>query len=117
MPTLNGTFAFAEVNAVPVFIGQDLNLNVPRTLDVTLDIDRTVLKSGESFCLRRFELPKQLIFRPDDAHTAAAAAGSGLDDDRKADRTSQNFRFIHRLDRLRASRQDRNTGRLHRPAS
>ena len=44
MPPLDRAFAFAEMNAVAVLVGQHLDLDVPRPLDITLDVNRAVLE-------------------------------------------------------------------------
>jgi hypothetical protein len=39
VPALDRTFAFAEMNAVTMFVGQNLDLYMSRAFDVTLDVN------------------------------------------------------------------------------
>ena len=51
MTALDRAFAFAEVNDIAVFVGENLNLDVPGPFNVSFDIDGTILKRIESFGL------------------------------------------------------------------
>ena len=46
MTTLYGAFALAKVKHIPVIVGEHLNLDVARVLDVLLEIDAAVLECG-----------------------------------------------------------------------
>ena len=85
MPPLDRAFALAEVHDVAVVIAEDLELDVPRRLEILLDVDVADAERGFRFALRRLERMRQLRRVLDDAHAAAAAAGHRLDDDRIAD--------------------------------
>ena len=49
MPALNRAFALAQVYAPAVFVRHHLDFNVPRTLNVTLDVDVTILECCRGF--------------------------------------------------------------------
>ena len=70
---------------MPCRVGEELDLDVPRPLDVALEEDRVVAEAGLRLALRRLERLVQLGRVPDDAHAAAAAARRGLDEEREAD--------------------------------
>ena len=65
-------------------VGQHLDLDVARVLDVLLDVDRGVGEVGLALAPRGLERALGLGRRGDDLHAAAAAAGRGLDRDRPA---------------------------------
>src|SRR5215212_5804848 len=85
MSSLNRAVALAEVDAVSVLVGEDLNLDVARVLDVLLDVDVAVLKRRGRLGRGRAHGGAEFLFRADDAHAAPAASGRGLDDDGVAD--------------------------------
>ena len=66
-----------------MLVGEELDLDVPRPLDVALAEDGVVAEGGLS--LRRVERLLELVSLADDAHPSAAAARGGLDDEREAD--------------------------------
>ena len=116
MTALNRAFALAEMNTVAVFVGQHLNLDVARALDVTLDVNIAVLEGRRRFGRRRLERWPKLVFRAHDAHAAPAAAGRRFDDHRKAYFAREFDRFFLGFKRLGAAGQDRHAGLLHRAA-
>ncbi len=85
MPPLDRAVALEEMHRVAVPIGEDLDFDVPRPRQVFLDQHAAVAKSGLRLALcagqRRGELRRAI----DGPHPAPAAAGRGLDQDRKAD--------------------------------
>src|SRR5579871_2192454 len=93
MPPLDRALALAQVDDRPVMVAEDLELDVPRRLDVLLDVDVGHAEGRLGFALRRLHRVRQLARRADDAHAAPAAAGRRLDDDRVAD-------FLRDLERL-----------------
>src|SRR5215203_1236224 len=115
MSPLDRAFAFAKVDAVSMFIRQNLNLDVTRALDVSLDVNRAVFERCQSLVLRGFKIHLELIFGSDDPHPSAAAAGSCLYDHGESDLFRDLFSVVRRLDRLGAAGQDGHTGRLHVP--
>src|SRR4051812_36578803 len=81
-------------------VGEQLDLDVARTLDVALTEDAVVTERRLGLPLRRFECLGEVGRIPDHPHSAAAAARCRLDDQREAD-----------LVRL-SPRNDRYAGRL-----
>ena len=67
-----------------VAVGQHLDLDVPRVLDVLLDVDRGVGEVRLALALRRLERARCLVGRGDHLHAAPAAARRRLDRDRPA---------------------------------
>ena len=59
MAPLHGAFALPQIDYIAMLIAQDLNLNVPRTLNEPFDIDVAILECGRRFvgsCFQR--MPK-----------------------------------------------------------
>jgi hypothetical protein len=54
MTTLNGAFALEEMHDVPLGVGQNLELDVARAVDESLDVERSVAERRQRFasCLR-----------------------------------------------------------------
>src|SRR5205085_10499949 len=67
------------------FCGQELDLDVARALEVALAEDGIVAERACRLSPGRRERLLELIRRGHDAHAAAAAAGSRLDEEREAD--------------------------------
>ena len=82
---LDRAVALPEVDRRPVAVGQDLDLDVARALDIALAEDAAVAEARLRFPARRLERLLELVGRPHDAHSAAAAPRGGLDDQRVAD--------------------------------
>src|ERR1043166_8765825 len=74
MTTLRRAVAFAEMHDSAVRISDDLNLDVSRVLDVTLDVQCRIAESGARFGRGGFERGRGFLLRADDAHAAPAAA-------------------------------------------
>ena len=81
MAALHGTIAFAEMDAIPVIVGQNLELDVARMFQVFLHVDRVVLKRRERFGFSQLDGVLQGGFRVHHAHATTAAAGGGFNDD------------------------------------
>src|SRR4029077_7351713 len=90
---LDRAFALAEVDDRAVVIAEHLELDVPRILDVLLDVDVADAERGFGLALRGLERLRQLLEIADDAHPASAAARDGLDDHGQA----EVFRDLERL--------------------
>ena len=101
---------------VAVLVAEHLELDVPRRLDVLLDVDVADAERRLGLALRGLDGVRQLAGRAHDAHAAAAAAGGRLDDDRIADLLGELERLLLALDRAVAAGQDRHAGLLHHPA-
>ena len=82
---LHGALALAERDDVAVLVGEELDLDVARTLDVALCEDRAVTERRLGLAARRRTRLLELARAPDDAHPAAASARGGLEDQREAE--------------------------------
>jgi hypothetical protein len=94
MATLNGALAFTQVDAITMLVGEDLDLNVSRPLDIAFDVNGTIFEGRQSLALGRLELPDKFLFFADDTHAASAAAGGGFDDHGKTDLYRELSRFV-----------------------
>ena len=85
VPSLRRAVAFPEMHDVAVLVAQDLDLHVPRPLDIPLDVDAGIAEG--SLRLGRSLLPGacQGQFVGCHPHALAAAAGSRLEQHRIAD--------------------------------
>src|SRR5437763_8949238 len=83
MASLDRAFTLAERAHGAVHVGEQLDLDVPRPLEVPLEKDAIVAEPGTGLSARRRERGVELVVRADDAHPAAAAAGGRLDDQRR----------------------------------
>ena len=82
VPSLYRTLPLPKVNALAILIRHHLNLDMARMLDEFLEIDSAILECGRGFSRGGFQSMPQLIFRPHDAHAAAAAARRSFNDHR-----------------------------------
>ena len=85
MAALERAVALAEVDALPVRIEQDLDLDVAGTLDQALEDEALVAEGGPRLASRGGELVGQPVGVAHRAHALAATAGRGLDEHRGAD--------------------------------
>ncbi len=113
MPALERAVALAEVNRPAVAIGQDLDLDVARIVDVLLDVDRRVCEVGLALSARRLERAPGALGRGDDLHAPATAARRGLDRDRPAVAVAQLDDSRGVADLLGRPRHDRHAGCMH----
>src|SRR4051794_6425179 len=114
---LDGAVALAEVDDVPVAVGEDLDLDVARVGEVALEVDRGV--GEELLALARGALEGVLELRlvERDAEALAATAPRGLDRDGIADRLVDDLaRGLEVGDRVGGARDDGNAGLLHQLA-
>ena len=84
MASLDRAVALAEVDDVPVRVGQDLHLDVSRIVEVALDVDGGVGEVRLALPSRSLERPLDLVLRARDPQSLSAAAGRRLDGDRVA---------------------------------
>jgi hypothetical protein len=82
---LQRAVAFAEVNHIAVAVGDDLDLDVARLLEVALHIDRVIAERGASFRAGGRDRLGQVFAGLGDLHAATAAAGGRLDQYGEAD--------------------------------
>ena len=82
VPPLHRAIALVQVHHVAVAVGENLNLDVPRRLDVPLEEHAPVAERGQCLGRRPGERLPQLTHRPHDAHAAAAAAHRRFEHDR-----------------------------------
>ncbi len=113
---LDRAVALAEVDDVPVCVGEHLHLDVARILQIPLDVDGCVGEVRLPLALGRLERLDGLAGRPHDLHALAAAAGRRLDDQRIADLLADRDDVVGRADRVGRARDDRDACRLHRLA-
>ena len=85
MPPLDRALALAERDDVAVLVAEQLDLDVPRPLDVALGEDAVVAERGLRLAARRLERVRQLVARAHDAHAAPAAARRRLEEQREAE--------------------------------
>ena len=82
---LHRALALAEVDAIPVRVGQHLDLDMARAGDEPLDEHPVVAEGGGGLGRRARKTFRDLVGAVRDAHALAAAAGRGLDHDGIAD--------------------------------
>jgi len=73
------------VHAVAVLVGEDLYLDVPRLLDVLLDVDFAIAEGTNRFAARRLECGLELRRGVHQSHAFPAATRSSLDHHRETD--------------------------------
>ena len=93
MPALHRAIAFPQVADIAVMVGDDLHLDVPRQLDVFLDVDGRIAEGGLGLGLRLLNGTFQDQVIGGDSHAVPTAASRGLDQDRKADLPGNFDRF------------------------
>ncbi len=82
---LDAALALAEVHERPVRVAQDLDLDVPRSLDEPLEEQPVVPERGRRLAPRGGDGLRELRRIADDAHPAPAPARARLDEQRVAD--------------------------------
>ena len=85
VPALNRAVALAEGDDLAVPVGEQLDLDVARPLDVALVVDGVVAERGFRLAAGGLRRLLELGRLANDAHAAAASAGGCLDDQRVAD--------------------------------
>jgi hypothetical protein len=82
---LHGAVAFAKINAVALFVGDDLDFDVAGALDEFLQIDFAGAEGAEGFAACAVEGAIHLFGGQDGAHAFAASSGAGFEHDGIAD--------------------------------
>src|SRR5690606_4305541 len=95
---LQRAVAFAQVDDVAVAVGDDLDLDVARLLEIALHIDGAVAEGGQGLGLGRLYGLDQIVGRLGHLHAATAAAGGRLDDQGEADGLGRLDGLFDRLD-------------------
>ena len=85
MAALDRALALAQMDDVPVAVGEQLDLDVTGALDEALGEDAAVAEARLSLPRCRFERLRQLLGRANNAHAPSAASGRRLDDEREAE--------------------------------
>ena len=85
MAALDRAVALAERDDVPVRVREQLHLDVPRPLEVALEVEGAVAERGLRLPLGGLLRLLELLRAADDAHAASAATCRRLDDEREAD--------------------------------
>jgi len=103
---LHRTIALVEVDHVTRGIGEDLNLDMSRSLDKALDEHGAIAEHGGRFGGGSGEPVLQLAGLADDSHAPATAALGGLDHQRVADLLGEDASRIEVGDRIGRARND-----------
>jgi hypothetical protein len=117
MAPLNGTLALAEMDQVAVFVSEDLDFDVARTLDPFFEVDFTGAEGAFGFARSGAHSRFEFRFGIDAAHAFAAAAGCGLqqngipDGDRSGARLCIIAKAVFRTGNDRSARLDGETPR------
>src|SRR3954471_8026981 len=114
MATLDGALALPERDDVTMFVGQNLELDMPGPLDELLHIHIAVPESGRGFAGRAVEQVGKLFFIADHAHTASAPTMSSLNDYWETDRSGVLQGFFSRIQNAFGTWKDGNACRFHR---
>src|SRR5581483_7274582 len=112
MPPLDRTVALSEGNDPAVGVPEDLNLDVPRSFEVLLEIDVGDTKRALGLVARSLVRALQFRLVGADAHAAAAATGGRLENHGKTDGCCNLARFVNRTKRTIAAGKDRDAGVL-----
>ncbi len=86
---LDRAVALAEVDDVAMRVGKHLHLDVPRILEVALDVDRRVREVRLALAPGGFEGALRFLGGTDDLEALASSAGRGLDRERPAELVAQ----------------------------
>src|SRR6185369_13996802 len=116
MAALNRALALAEVNTLAILVRKHLYLDVPRLLDITLNVNTAVVERCRGFGRRRLERFPELFLRTHDAHTASTTAGRSLDDHGITNLARNLAAFFFRRNAAGAARHDRQARFVHRTA-
>ena len=101
---------------IAVLVCDDLDLDVPRPIDVTLKINPRVPKGRLSLCLRLGDRVLQRSFVDGDPHPFAPTPCGGLDQNRKTNLASRPDRVLLAFNQSITARDDRDPrGDRHLP--
>ena len=97
-----------------MLVRHHLNLDVTRTVDVTLEVHVAIFESSGGFGRSSFQRAAEFSPGMDDPHAAATTAARGFHNYRIANLFRDSRAFIRRLDRALAAGKNRYAGLLHR---
>ena len=95
VPALDGALALAEVHGISVSVGEHLDLDVARLLDVPLNEQAVVAEARTRLAPRALEPLAAFDVVAGDPHPLAAAPGAGLEHHRVADLAGDAHRLVH----------------------
>lgn len=84
MPSLHGAVALKQVHHIVVLVSKDLELNVTRTLDVSLQQHPVVREGGQGLALAGLQLLLKLVSGMHNTHALSTATQYRFDHQRKA---------------------------------
>ena len=113
MAALDRAVALAEVDHVPVAVGEHLHLDVARVDEVALDVDGRVGEVRLPLALGRLERALRLVGVLHDLQALAAAARRRLDRERPAELVAEPQHLFGGGDRLGRPRNDGHARRGH----
>ena len=113
MAALNGALALKKRSHVAVFVGQNLELDVARVLDELLHVQLAVAEGVGRLAEGRVEEIGQILRGAHDSHSAPAAAGLGLENDRVAHLLGPLQRLFRSSDNAVGAGQDGHIGLFH----
>ena len=85
VPPLDRALAFSQADHIAVLVGQNLELDVARVLDVLLHVEIAVAERRRRFLLCLPVQSRQILLVAHDAHAAPATTRRRLDDHRVSD--------------------------------
>ncbi len=95
------------MDGVTEIVAEQLDFDMARLSQVTLDINRIVAEIGPRLALRQMQRFGQLVSVVRDFHALAAAARRGLDQDRISDVLGHRQGFVHARDSAVGPANDR----------
>ena len=110
---LDGAVPLPKVDDVAVLVGQHLELDVARVLDVTLQVHGAVAEGGLRLLGGLLQQGQEFALGHGQAHAPAAAAGGGLDHDGEADLARDDDGLFLRLDQAVRAGHGGHAGGLH----
>ena len=116
MATLDAALALAEMDDIALAIGSYLNLDVVGALDQPFQVQATLTEIGLRLLLGDGKDARELVQVVCDPHPAPAAAGDGLEHERKAELAGCQQRGLDPRHRLVCPGQHGDAGRLHQVA-
>src|SRR3984885_347423 len=116
MAALHRTFALAEINAMAMLVGKELDLDVAGTFDELFEINLARSEGALGFTLRGLKRSFEFIAMSDRAHAFTAATGRCLEHHRIADLAGHRICLFERGKAPGRARNARHTGLVRRLA-